>query len=150
MLSHDDLFQVPKRTALTAKLAPVKSSLTSVQRGKTVAYRVEVRNAGVVTANGVRTCVSLGKGAQVLVAKGADVRGRQACWTVPSSQEGQVGDPDADAAWRRRKSGPLKIVANVTPKKTQADAGAADQPSWTCGSEAVAATSVPGVDDPRP
>ncbi len=120
LLSDDDVFQVPKRTALTAKLAPVKSGLTSVKRGKSVTYQVRVRNAGVVTAKGVRTCVSLGKGAKVMVAKGAEVRGRQACWTVPSLK----GDKSLTRTLTLRaptKSGPLKITANVTPKKTQAD-----------------------------
>jgi hypothetical protein len=80
---------VPKRTVLSARLAPVKPNLTSVQRGKSVTYRVRVHNAGIVTTDRVRTCVSLGKGADVLVAKGADVRGRRACWTLPSLKKGQ-------------------------------------------------------------
>lgn len=118
--TREDTIKAPQRTALSARLAPVKSNLTSVERGATVAYRLLVRNAGVVTADRVRACVSLGKGAEVVAAKGAVVHGRQACWKLPDLKKGRSANRSIILRAPQQR-GPLTIVANVVPRRSQAD-----------------------------
>lgn len=111
---------VPRRTTLSARLAPVKSDLESVPPGGSAGYRLLVRNTGKVSADRVRTCVNLGKGARVVDAARADVGARRACWTLRDLGKGEavartltLRAPDT--------SGPLRIVATVNPRKGQAD-----------------------------
>lgn len=113
--------KVPRRTALTAEVAPVRRSVTSVRRGDAVAYRVAVRNAGVVTATGVRSCVQVGRGAEVRKAPGAKVRGQRVCWTLPKLGKGRTVARTLTVVAPQRK-GDLTLRTVVTPRKKQADA----------------------------
>lgn len=115
--SHVD---VPERTVLTGRLAPVKSGITSAHRGQAVPYRLDVRNAGIVTATKVEACVSVGKGATIRAAKGATVRGRQACWTLPSLRSAKSVARNLTVV-APRKAGTLKLSAVVKPQRSQAD-----------------------------
>lgn len=112
--------KVPKRTVLSARMAPVNRDVGSVHRGKAVTYRVRVGNEGVVTADGVRTCVRVGPGATVRTAHGATVRGQRACWTLPSLTKGESVIRKLTVVAPRTR-GDLVLQATVTPKKTQAD-----------------------------
>ena len=117
--SHEHVIEVPKRTVLSARLAPVKKGATSVRRGQAVAYRLAVKNAGVVTADEVKACVSVGRGAAIGTAKGATVRGRRACWTLPSLHAAKSVARTLTVVAPRR-AGTLGLSAVVTPRRSQA------------------------------
>jgi len=110
---------VPKRTVLAVGLAPAKKKATSVRRGEAATYRVAVRNVGVVTADHVRACVTVGKGAKVRPGKGVTVRGRQACWTVPTLKKGRSATK-ALVLVAPKKGARLTLTTVVTPKARQA------------------------------
>lgn len=112
--------KVPRRTALTAEVAPVKRGVTSVRRGGAVAYRVAVRNAGVLAATRVRGCVLVGQGVEIRKAAGAEVRGQRVCWTLPTVARGRTVARTLTLVAPRRK-GDLTLRTVVTPRKTQAD-----------------------------
>lgn len=115
----ETLVSVPKRTVLAAELAP-KQAIASVKPGKAVGYRVQVRNAGIVTADKVKACVTVGKGAKITVAKGAKVTGQKACWTLPALKKGKALTKTFTVVAPSKK-GDLAVGAVITPKKTQAD-----------------------------
>lgn len=111
---------VPRRTVLAGRLAPARAGVTSVRRGETVAYRLRVRNTGVLAAEPVHTCVRVGKGSEIRRAKGADIRARRACWTLPRLAEGRSFVRKVVVA-APSKRGDLAVDAAVRPRKSQAD-----------------------------
>lgn len=109
---------VPRRTVLTAALTPTRR-VTAVKRSKRMTYRVAVRNAGVVKAPGVRACVRLSAGAKVEAARGAKIRGRRACWTLPAVRPGRSVARTVSIRAPQRK-GRVKVALSVVPPKALA------------------------------
>jgi hypothetical protein len=105
---------------LTAALAPVPRDLAWVAHRDVVDYRVKVRNAGVVTARGVRTCVNVGKYAEIVTAKGAQVRGRRACWTLSRLAKGESISRKLTVATPTRGAS-MRVAAVITSKRGQAE-----------------------------
>lgn len=118
LVSKTTTVAVPKRTALSVSLAPVKR-ITSVKRGAAATYRVVVKNAGVIASGKIRACVTLGAGAKVKAAKGATIHGRKACWTLPSLKKGKSAIRTLTLVAPRKK-GKLKISLSVVPPKALA------------------------------
>lgn len=118
--SDEETVRVPRRTVVGARLSPVPAKLTHAPHSDAVSYRLRVRNAGVVAADRVQACVKVGKGASVLVARGADVRDRRACWTLPRLAKG------ASITRKLTFVTPtfgrvLTVTGIVTPRRSQAD-----------------------------
>ena len=112
---------VPRRTVLSARLAPRPRYVTSVGHGRFVAYGITVRNEGIVRADHVRACVSVGRGARIALAdNGGRIHGRTACWTLPVLKKGAVVNRTVHIR-APRSPGDLRVTAGVRPRKTQAD-----------------------------
>lgn len=118
--SDESTIRVPERTVLSASLAPVPRDLTWVAHRDVVAYRLTVRNAGVVAADRVRACIRVDKASEIVTAKGADVRGSRACWTLPSLTKAESLSRRVTLVTPTRGTS-MKVVATVTPQRRQAD-----------------------------
>lgn len=108
---------VPRRTVLSARLVPT-SPVTSVAAGRSVGYRLIVRNTGILRANRVRACIRVGSGAAIVRAAGARVRSARACWTVRTVDPGRTKARVIKV--RAPRNGGLRLAAVVTPRVTQA------------------------------
>jgi choice-of-anchor A domain-containing protein/uncharacterized repeat protein (TIGR01451 family) len=58
-----------------------------VRAGRTVTFRLEVRNVGLATAQDVVVCDRVSTSVRIVRAPGAEVRGRRACWRIDSVRD---------------------------------------------------------------
>jgi uncharacterized repeat protein (TIGR01451 family) len=58
-----------------------------VRAGRTVTFRLEVRNVGLATAEAVVVCDRVSTSVRIVRAPGAEVRGRRACWRIDSVRD---------------------------------------------------------------
>jgi uncharacterized repeat protein (TIGR01451 family) len=61
-----------------------------VRAGTTVRFRLRLRNTGTVTARRVRVCDTLPSGLAYASARGARIKGRQACFTAGTMRARQT------------------------------------------------------------
>jgi uncharacterized repeat protein (TIGR01451 family) len=61
-----------------------RRSRARVTAGRTVSFRLEVRNIGLATALDVVVCDPLPAGLRIVRARGAEIRGDRACWRIDS------------------------------------------------------------------